>query len=51
MNERIIDFVRSCPDSQQNKDSCHQPYRLSSLLHQQKLEKCSQCSQYFCKLY
>jgi len=32
MNERIIDFVRSCPDCQQNKASCHQPYGLSSPL-------------------
>ena len=31
MNERIIDFVRSCP-SQQNKVSRHQPYGLSSPL-------------------
>jgi len=32
MNERIIDFVRSCPECQQNKVSRHQPYGLSSLL-------------------
>jgi len=32
MNERIIDFVRSCPDCQQNKTSRHQPYGLSSPL-------------------
>ena len=32
MNERIIDFIRSCPDCQQNKASHHQPYGLSSLL-------------------
>ena len=32
MNERIIDFVRSCPECQQNKVSRHQPYRLSSPL-------------------
>ena len=32
MNERIIDFVRSCPDCQQNKTFCHQPYGLSSPL-------------------
>jgi len=32
MNERIIDFVRSCPECQQNKASRHQPYGLSSLL-------------------
>jgi len=32
MNERIIDFVRSCPDCQQNKTSHHQPYGLSSPL-------------------
>ena len=29
MNERIIDFVRSCPEYQQNKASRHQPYGLS----------------------
>jgi len=32
MNERIIDFIRSCPECQQNKASHHQPYGLSSLL-------------------
>ena len=32
MNERIIDFVRSCPEYQQNKVSRHQPYGLSSPL-------------------
>jgi len=32
MNERIIDFVRSCPECQQNKASRYQPYRLSSPL-------------------
>jgi len=32
MNERIIDFVRSCPECQQNKASRHQPYGLSSPL-------------------
>ena len=32
MNERIIDFVRSCPKCQQNKTSRHQPYGLSSPL-------------------
>ena len=32
MNERIIDFVKSCPECQQNKISRHQPYRLSSPL-------------------
>jgi len=32
MNERIINFVRSCPECQQNKVSRHQPYELSSLL-------------------
>jgi len=32
MNERILDFVRSCPECQQNKVSQHQPYGLSSLL-------------------
>jgi len=32
MNERIIDFVRSCPESQQNKASWHRPYGLCSLL-------------------
>ena len=29
MNERIIDFVRSCPECQKNKASRHQPYGLS----------------------
>jgi len=32
MNERIIDFVRSCPECQRNKASWHQPYGLSSPL-------------------
>ena len=32
MNERIIDFVRSCPKCQQNKASRHRPYGLSSPL-------------------
>ena len=32
MKERIIDFVRSCPERQQNKASRHQPYGLSSPL-------------------
>jgi len=32
MNERIINFVRSCPECQQNKAPRHQPYGLSSLL-------------------
>jgi len=32
MNERIIDFVRSCPECEQNKVSRHPPYGLSSLL-------------------
>jgi len=32
MNERIMDFVRSCPECQNNKASRHQPYRLTSLL-------------------
>jgi len=32
MNERIIDFVKSCPECQQNKASRHQPYGLSSPL-------------------
>jgi len=32
MNERIIDFARSCPECQQNKASRHQPYGLSSPL-------------------
>jgi len=32
MNERIIDFVRSCPECQQNNASRHQPYGLSSPL-------------------
>jgi len=30
MNERIIDFFRSCPECEQNKTSRHQPYGLSS---------------------
>jgi len=34
MNERILDFVRSCPECQQNKSSQHQPYGLSSPLEQ-----------------
>jgi len=29
MNDRIIDFVRSCPECQKNKVSRHQPYGLS----------------------
>jgi len=32
MNERILDFVQSYPECQQNKTSWHQPYRLSSPL-------------------
>jgi len=32
MNKQIIDFVRSCPNCQQNKASHHQPYGLSSPL-------------------
>ena len=32
MNERIINYIRSCPECQQNKASQHQPYGLSSLL-------------------
>jgi len=32
MDERIIDFVRSCPECQQNKASRHPPYGLSSPL-------------------
>jgi len=32
MNERIVDFVRSCPDCQQNKVSRHHPYGLTSPL-------------------
>jgi len=32
MNERIIDFVRSCLECQQNKASQHRPYGLSSPL-------------------
>jgi len=32
MNERIIDFVQSCPECQQNKASRHQPYRQSSMM-------------------
>ena len=32
MNERIIDFVRRCPECQKNKTSRHQPYGLSSPL-------------------
>jgi len=30
MNERIIDFVQSCPECQQNKATRHQPYGMSS---------------------
>ena len=32
MNERVIDFVGSCPECQRNKASRHQPYGLSSPL-------------------
>jgi len=32
MNERIIDFVKSCPKYQKNKAARHQPYGLSSPL-------------------
>jgi len=32
MNERIIDFVRSCPKCQKNKVARHQPYGLTSPL-------------------
>jgi len=32
MNERSIDFVRSCPKCQRNKASRHQPYGMSSPL-------------------
>ena len=32
MNERIIDFVQSCPECQKNKSARHQPYGLSSPL-------------------
>ena len=32
MNERIIDFVRSCPECQRNKASRRQPYGLTSPL-------------------
>jgi len=32
MNERIIDFVRSCPTYQLNKATRHQPYGLTSPL-------------------
>jgi len=32
INERIIDFVQSCPESQQNKTSRYQPYGWSSPL-------------------
>ena len=32
MDERIIDFVRSCPKCQKNKAARHQPYGLSSPL-------------------
>jgi len=32
MNDRIIDFVSSCSECQQNKTSRHQPYGLSSPL-------------------
>jgi len=32
MNERIIDFVKSCPECQKNKAARHRPYGLSSPL-------------------
>jgi len=32
MNERIIDFIRSCPECQQNKATQHPPYALTSPL-------------------
>ena len=32
MNERIMDFVRSCPECQKKKALRHQPYGLSSPL-------------------
>jgi len=32
MNDRILDFVRSCPECQKNKTARHQPYGLSSPL-------------------
>jgi len=32
MNERIIEFIRSCPECQLNKTARHQPYRLVSPL-------------------
>jgi len=32
MDHRIIDFVRSCPDCQENNTSRHQPYGLASPL-------------------
>ena len=32
MDKRIINFVRSCPECQQNKASRHPPYGLSSPL-------------------
>jgi len=32
MNERIIDFVQSCPECQKNKAARHRPYGLSSPL-------------------
>jgi len=32
MNERIMDFIRSCSEYQKNKVSRHQPYGLISLL-------------------
>jgi len=32
INQRIIDFIRSYPECQQNKASRHQPYGLSSPL-------------------
>ena len=32
MNARIINFVQSCPECQQNKAARHQPYGLSSPL-------------------
>jgi len=32
MDERIIDYVRSCPECQKNKTARHHPYRLASPL-------------------
>ena len=32
MNERIIDFIRSCPECQQNKPTRNPPYGLTSPL-------------------